>query len=69
MLRAETDEQFFCFLKNQTLNWFDECSKGVSLKLYKPHNGISYKITSQFFRIGKISSGGAKIYMIIIDYY
>lgn len=68
MLRAEADEQFFWLLKDQTQNWFDECIKGVSLKQNKSPNGMSYKISSQIFRIYKISSGEAKIYIIIVDY-
>lgn len=67
MISAEADEPFFSLLQDQALNWFDECVK-VSLKENKSHNVTSYKISSQFFRIGKISSGEAKIYIIIVDY-
>lgn len=60
MVSAEADEQFFWLLKDQALNWLDEGVKGVSLKWNKSQIGMSYKISSQFFRIGKTSSGKAK---------
>lgn len=62
----EAGVQFFSLLKGQALNWFDECVKGVSLKGNKSHNCMSYKISSQFVRIDRISSGETEVYTVIV---
>lgn len=51
----EAGMQFFLLLKGQALSWFNECVKSVSLKGNKSINCVSYKISSQFVRIGSIS--------------
>lgn len=66
-LSPEAGMQFFLIPKGQALNWFDECVNRVSLKGNKSHNCMSCKVSSQFVRTDRMSSGVAEFYIVIMN--